>query len=459
MLSAIKFNYGLPLLMYLAFLISFTGCSRLTDAGQSPAQLTDDNVFSTNESATSAVSGLYSQLGLLNLGILNGGMTVYTGLSADELYNTSSSATLDPFSSNTLVSTHSVLNSNFWTAAYKYIYHANLLLEGLQDPRLSTSVVKQLKGEVKVVRAFCYFNLVNLFGSVPLVTQSDYLTSALISRTPETDIYTWLQQELTEASTLLTENYPSSGKVRPNKFTAFALLARVQLYSKNWFQAEQAATQVIQSGFYTMPSTLNAVFLPSSSEAIWEISRDNANTAEGAAFVPSSATVKPTYAIRSELISAFEAGDKRRTEWIKLNTVSSQTSYYPVKYKVRVSSPVTEYLIAFRLSEQYLIRAEARLKQGNITGCQDDLNIIRLRAGIPLLTSINQSVLEAAVAQERRVELFAEWGHRWMDLKRTGKTDAVLSVIKPGWQNYSALYPIPFNELQRNPFLAQNPGY
>lgn len=459
MSSTIKNNLCLPLFIYLVLLISFTGCSRLTDAGQSPAQLTNENVFSTNESATSAVTGLYSQLGLLNLGILNGGMTVYTGLSSDEIYNTSSSATLDPFTSNTLVSTHSVINANFWTAAYKYIYHGNLLLEGLQDPRLSPSIVKQLKGEVKVVRALCYFYLTNIFGPVPLVTQSDYLTSALISRTPEADIYTWLQQELTEASTLLTESYPGTGKVRPNKFTALALLARVQQYSKNWNQAEQAATQVIQSGIYTMPVSPNIVFLPASSEAIWEISRDNANTAEGAAFVPSSAAVKPVYAIRAGLINAFEAGDKRKAEWIRSNTVSSQTYYYPAKYKVRASSPVSEYLIAFRIAEQYLIRAEARLKQGNMTGCQDDLNIIRFRAGLPPLTSMNSSELETAVAQERRVELFAEWGHRWLDLKRTNKTDEVLSGLKPDWQSYGALYPIPFNEILRNPLLVQNTGY
>lgn len=458
MFSLIKRIYP-SLLMYLAFLIGFTGCSRLTDAGQSPAQLTDENVFSSNESATAAVNGLYSQFGLLNLGMMNGGMTVYTGLSSDEFYNTNSSSSLDPFTSNSLVSTHTILNSNFWTAAYKYIYHANLVLEGLQDPRLSPQLVKQLKGEVKVIRAFCYFNLVNLFGPVPLVTQSDYLTSALISRTAETDIYNWMETELTEASGLLAESYASAGRVRPNKYTASALLARVQLYNRKWNQAEQAATLVIQSGMYTMPATLSAVFLPSSSEAIWMLSRDNANTAEGAAFTPASATAKPTYTIRTGLLNAFEPGDKRKTEWVKTNTVAAVAYPYPAKYKVRTSSPVSEYLVVLRLSEQYLIRAEARLKQANLSGCQDDLNIIRLRAGLPLLTSLSTAVLDSAVAQERRVELFAEWGHRWLDLKRTGKTDTVLSGIKPGWQSYQSLYPLPFNELLRNPFLVQNPGY
>ncbi|HEU4473178.1 MAG TPA: RagB/SusD family nutrient uptake outer membrane protein, partial [Flavisolibacter sp.] len=123
--------------------------------------------------------------------------------------------------------------------------------------------------------------------------------------------------------------------------------------------------------------------------------------------------------------------------------------------------PLAEYLIVFRLAEQYLIRAEARMHKGDIQGSISDLNIIRSRAGLPSLpVTLTPVQLATAIEQERRVELFCEWGHRWQDLKRTGRAGAVLSTAKaPNWQSTDELYPIPAVEMQNNPFLTQNPGY
>ena len=113
-----------------------------------------------------------------------------------------------------------------------------------------------------------------------------------------------------------------------------------------------------------------------------------------------------------------------------------------------------------RLAEQYLIRAEARAQQGNLTGAIGDLNIIRERAGLPdLSTALTQDKVIAAVMQERRIELVSEWGQRWLDLKRTGQVDSVLSKIKPTWKINGQLYPIPQSELTNDPNLVQNPGY
>jgi hypothetical protein len=91
---------------------------------------------------------------------------------------------------------------------------------------------------------------------------------------------------------------------------------------------------------------------------------------------------------------------------------------------------------------------------------QLDLNIVRTRAGLPNTIANDKNSLLSAIEHERQVELFAEWGHRWFDLKRTGRADAILGIEKaPNWQFTDALYPIPFSELQFNPTLTQNPGY
>lgn len=124
-------------------------------------------------------------------------------------------------------------------------------------------------------------------------------------------------------------------------------------------------------------------------------------------------------------------------------------------------SPAGEYHIVFRLAEQYLIRAEARIQLGKITGAIQDLNKIRARAGLPpLSTSMTRDNAVAALEQERRIELFAEFGHRWLDLKRTNKVDQVIGALKPStWQPTAALWPVPQVQRRANPFLTQNKGY
>lgn len=111
----------------------------------------------------------------------------------------------------------------------------------------------------------------------------------------------------------------------------------------------------------------------------------------------------------------------------------------------------------------YLIRGEAFALSGQLSAGINDLNILRLRAGIlPLSKSLTRDQTLAAIAKERQTELFGEWGHRWFDLKRTGKAEQVLSAIsaKQPWRgNYQLLYPIPKTELQRDHFLTQNPNY
>jgi hypothetical protein len=98
--------------------------------------------------------------------------------------------------------------------------------------------------------------------------------------------------------------------------------------------------------------------------------------------------------------------------------------------------------------------------QNNLDGSLSDLNVIRDRAGLQPVSAGDQAAVLNLIEKERQNELIAEWGHRWLDLKRTGKTDSVLSLEKGAyWQSTDALYPIPLYEIQTNPLLTQNPGY
>jgi hypothetical protein len=114
-----------------------------------------------------------------------------------------------------------------------------------------------------------------------------------------------------------------------------------------------------------------------------------------------------------------------------------------------------------RLAEQYLIRSEARANLNNIAGAQADLNELRSRAGLPNTQVSDKTAILSAIEQERKSEFFTEWGHRWFDLKRTNRIDAVLIPIKTQWVPTASLYPIPESEIINNRGLqsAQNPGY
>lgn len=421
--------------------------------------------FADDKSASATVNGLYSEL--LNSPQYFGsyGLSLYPGLCADELENSTVSTTYDPFSSNTLFSTTNTVNS-LWIKGYSHIYHANDCIEGLsQAAGLTNSVQSGLLGEVQFLRAFCFFYLVNLYGDVPLPLTTDYRMNAILPRATVAMVYEQIINDLEAAVALLPASYASAGRARVNKQTAEALLARVYLYKGEWAKAAAHATAVIQSGQYSL-ATLSNVFLANSNETIWQLNSSGLtyNTYEGRQFIPSTTNAVPSFIIHSDLYGAFEIGDNRKTVWLNRNIISGQSYYYPYKYKVRVNASgvtvPTENSICFRLAEQYLIRAEARAEEDNLAGAQADLNLIRNRAGLPATTASTKSSLLMAIEQERRIELFSETGHRWFDLKRRNRADAVLGVLKvPNWQATDILYPIPFTQLEQNPALTQNAGY
>jgi starch-binding outer membrane protein, SusD/RagB family len=442
--------------------LNSASCKKFVDIDLAPNMVGTIQVFENDKTAKSAVNGVYYQIRAFNLYIGNGGLSAYGGLSADELEYNGASATVNEFYQNSLLANNSTVSTSLWSSAYRTIYQTNAVIEGLtKSATLTVQIKDQLLGEMKAVRAFYYFNLVNLFGDVPLALTTNYEKNAVLDRAPREKVYDEIIRDLEDAEALLL---PLTGadKTRLNKWSVKALLARVYLYNNAWGKAETMANEVIASQIFRLAAGtgLNSVFQINSSETIWELACDNSNTAEGASFLPSTATTKPTYSLTASLLGVFEPGDRRKTEWIKSNRVSSINYYYPYKYKERGAATIKEYNVVLRLAEQYLIRAEALARQNKAGQALEDVNTIRSRAGLPDATAATQEELIAAIEQERRTEFFAEWGHRWFDLKRTGRADAVLNNIKaPNWQTMDALYPIPETQLQINTNLKQNPGY
>lgn len=499
-----RFPYIIGLLL---LALSTSNCAKLVEVNKPYNTITDIDVFTTNEQANGAIAGLYSRL-MSNNGtqvFSNGGATLYGGLSADELVNQLGAGNVNDYAfvSNKLTKESTIPNTVFWTPAYQLIYAANAIIAGIASSpsaALDAATRKQLTGEAKFVRAFCYFYLTNVFGDVPLALSVDFNETRLLPKASQDKVYDQVVQDLKEAQDALAPDYSVTAgeRIRPNKWAATALLARVYLYRKDWQNAEIQATAVIGESQYGLLATLKDVFLKNSKEAIWQLKQNTTvkpygGTWDAANFIPSiiyATTLPanqalytsaafypslrilffPSYYLTPAFVSMLKTNDKRRTNWT--NYIPSPAAapwygvqdLYPYKHSDVASSTTTtatQYYMVLRLGEQYLIRAEARAQRQNADGAREDLDAIRLRAGLENTKAVSPVQLLDSIAAERRLELFAEWGHRWFDLKRTGKATAVLGAIpeKQPWNDDQLLYPIPPTDIISNPNLVQNHGY
>ena len=442
----------------------FASCKKLIEIpANPPTSITQKQQFADSATAITAVAGVYTYYSGNGFAYSDAALTYTTGLSADEL-SYAQSTDFQQFYSYSLTPLNSGVN-NLWSYPYQSVYEVNAVLNGVNNNSgLSTTFQKQITGEMEVVRALYYFNMVNLFGGVPLVTSTSYSATDRLPRATADAIYKQVLADLTDARKKLIAAYPSAGRARPNLYTALALLAKVNLYGGKWQSAYNEADSVIQSGNYTLEPTLNNVFLDGSNEAIWQLPANQGyyGVADAQHFVPGYPGANLDFLLTAPLLNAFEAGDQRLQNWVGSSVVNGNTLYYPYKYKnVSASTTPTEDQMVLRLGELYLIRAEAAAHLNNLTQALADVNVIRARAGLAASTAstASQTAVLAAVMHERQVELFCEWGNRWFDLKRTGTAAAVLGAEKTGFTSNAALYPVPQSQILLNNTLTQNPGY
>ena len=452
-------------------------CNKLVDvSGNAAGQLVTAQVFSDSANATAGVLGLYTSSALTQQY-----PDIYTGMGGDELLPLVVTPLNQSFYPDSLSAgspnNYGTIIEQIWQAYYgnTAIYLANAAMEQLSvDSGISNTLRNQLIGECKVVRALYYFYLVGLFSDVPYVTSTSTKVNSRLPRTPTATIYSQLEQDLISAAALLLPAYPSEGRLRPNRYTADALLARLHLYRGQWQQAQAICDTILNSGLYALEPNLDNVFLDKSQEAIWQLGSSVSYSPQAppgySPFLPSFPGTQPLYSLAPWILNAFDSADQRRQHWVDSAVVPTAngtiTYYYAYKYKNNdFSNPnnTTEDLMVFRLAEIYLIRAEARARQGDLAAAIQDINLIRNRAGLaPLPVPPSLEAAMGTILHERQTELFCEWGHRWLDHKRTDSINAVLTREKPQYwaaDGHDALYPIPATEISANPALTQNPGY
>lgn len=470
-----KKNYTKLIIWLSLFCLPGFSCKKFLDVGAPKTEAVSAVIFNSNTTATSAMLSIYGDF-----------MVTATCIDASFLLSQSSDelksyapAPRSNYYTNNLTATDNV---NFWGTYYRNIYRANLILEGLEhSTSVNASVARQLKGEALFLRAFFHFYLVNLYGAVPYLTTTNYEINNSAVRAPINEVYTQIIRDFNLSKTLLGYGFPDAKnvtgleRVRPNKAAAHTMLARTYLYTQDWANAKLEADSVIsRAATYKLLDDMDLVFKKNSLETIWQLMPStivNPNGFDAPTFVLTSAPSAffQSTAITDKLWNALAATDKRKISWMGTITAGliPATYHFPYKYRANVlTMPTTEYFMVLRLAEVYLIRAEAQAQIGNLGPAIADLDALKRRAGLNLISvtqpGISKADLLAEVANERFKELFAEWGHRWLDLKRTGQADEVLRPLKgSSWQTTDQLFPIPNDQITLSPGFTgqQNPGY
>lgn len=450
-------------LWIIAFALLMCACDNFVDVDLPNSQLTANTVFEEKATANAAMTDIYSKI--RDAGLLTGspsGLSHLLGIYTDEMDFYGVLASAPAFYNNSLIASNPDVKE-FWNSTYNQIYASNAVIQGVaHSSKLPAADRNQLTGEALFVRALLHFYLANLYGDVPYITTTAYAENRTVVRIPVADVYAKAKADLEQAIALLPEDYITIDRVRPNKYVAHALLARINLYAGFWHEASNEVSTVLNNtALYVNEQDLDKTFLKESTSTIWQLAPgySNGNALEAQTFIFSEGP-PPISALTNDFMVAFTANDKRRLHWTQSITDGTSTWYHPFKYKYEETGTSMEYSIILRLGEMYLIRAEARAYSGDLIGANEDLNTIRHNAGLANTSAATKDEILDAILQERRLELFTEFGHRFFDLKRFNKIQPVLSAVKPGWDVQDVLFPIPEAELNLNPNLKpQNPGY
>jgi hypothetical protein len=390
-----------------------------------------------------------------------------------------------------LISTNSNISRD-WAYLYQTIGKANLVINNVDitpDPSLSEQRRREIKGEAMFVRAFIYFQAVQLWGDVPL--QLKEVTSISAAELDEiypqlyperksmAEVYAQIIQDLEYAAENVKAVQQHKGYA--TRGAANAVLAKVYatMDTKDYSKVVEYCDAVINSGYSLLPEydMLWNNQNENSAESIFEVNYEGTpSNANWGASMFRGTDWKKFNTPSNDLVKAFNDENDliRKNSSISFENVTGKWSdanwpaaSYPFTYKYRIITwPSAQNYILMRLADIILLKAEALNEMGDVNGAAQLVNQIRSRVDLPNTTATTQESMRLAIEKERRLELAFE-GHRWFDLKRTGRAIEVINnAIGPDGNKYGynltqngLLWPIPQSELDKNELLTQNPGY
>jgi len=445
--------------------------------------VTTGNYFTNAEELETAVINMYDGIQGINSTNNDDNHGVQyefylTEMRSDNTRTKSQEGEAAQFESYDVVATNGIV-ADYYASFYNVIFRANVVLENLgviQD----TDVAASFEGEAKFVRAYAYFNLVRLFGDIPLIDRviSPTETDVQFTRVPKASIYTLIESDLTTAVTALDNTY----KTRASKAAAQALLAKVYLTEGKYLPAQNLCEDIISgSGGYDLMDNFYDVFYSErNKEIIFAIGYEQGLSSDSqnfsAEWMNGVGRTSGVNYVTDDAISALNAAGGDRTQYSFRTDPFQMTQTQVAKYfpngdsggatgRIFASDPTLagNDWIVLRYADVLLMHVEAILAGGSDTSNSAALasfQKIRNRAG---LTTLVTNITKDDLLLERRVE-FAFENQRLFDLLRFGRAEAVFSAFSnTNGYSYSSsdlLLPLPQNEINLSKgVMSQNPGY
>ena len=485
-----KLKYNLIAIALLGF--SFSSCSDFLE--QNPqTDLSENDFYKTADDILSAVNGVYSSL---QEGDIYGNWYVFGEIPSDNTRNQlSGSVTTQNEFDQFYIDTQNSMIASFWKAAYKVINRTNTVLGRIDGIEINTELANRYKLECKFIRALMYFNLVRVYGDVPLVLKEISISESYdILREPKENVYNQIIADLKEAQGLPV-SYSTAEDGRATQGAAKALLADVYMTLHKYAEAETILAEIINSGRYGLlentPGSLNIdgyknVFSPvnhNSKEGIFEIQFLKGGYGEGSNYANNFAPENSGTNVvavggtggnnipEMDIYNAYEEGDLRRdfsmslgyydnrknNEWVESRYVCK---FMDVPYQ---NNDASNNYPVIRYADVILMYAEALNQNGKTAEACKYLNMTRRRgfgyqttetSPVDLQTT-DKAQFALMVEQERRVELAFE-NHRWFDLIRTGRAVEVMKSKGFSLNETNLICPIPQKQIDVNPKLTQN---
>ena len=437
--------------------------------------------FKTEEDAMKATNAIYSFLrSWENTGFPAQYVFGVTGDDVEKGSNPGDASFINAYDNFSFTISDDGVNG-YWIGQWQAVGRANQVITNVPNIEMNATLKNRLIAEAKMLRAYFYFNLVRIYGGVPIF--DGLQTNYNIPRNSAAEVYAFIVKDLTEASEVLPASYGAADLGRVTKGGALGLLSKVYLYMKDYQKAYDTSNLVIGIG-YSLDPDFNHLFRPAGefgTESVFEVNCGCSAEFGGGQYAEVQGVrnqfgwgfFTPTQALED----AFEPGDIRKEFTIlregettlegdlikkgdpQAGNTWSQKVYVPTSLNNNACGYGSiQNLRILRFADILLINAEAANELGNTGVATTNINKVRLRANLGETPATSQSALRLAIWQERRVELAMEMD-RFPDLVRTGQAETFLGPL--GFQKgKNELFPIPLNAIiSSNNILTQNPGY
>lgn len=492
-----KMNNKIVAILGIGALYLVTSCKKdfldVPPQGQQPAE----QFWTSEGDATKAVNSIYANL--------RGWTEVaFAPIAIESLGSDDTETGSDPsdgsvpfmntYNNFTVTSTQGQL-SDFWNGRYQTINLCNQVIDNIPAINMDAGLKNRYIAEAKFVRAYAYFRLVRAFGDVPLrLHLPKDATEYNIARTPKAQVWSAIEQDLTDAAGVLPNSYTGADVGRATKGAALTLHAKVSMYQSKWTDVKSYTDQVIALNIYSLFPDYEQLFRVANefnSESIFEV---NAKHIPGDC-AASNSQYSQVQGVRSvarggwgfnvpttDLANSYETGDPRKDATIIFrgettpegdiipatvpNPMYNQKSYVPFKdpNNQDCTEGSDQNIRVLRFAEILLMNAEANNELGSSTLAIDALEKVRARARagnnaiLPKVTTTDKAALRTAIWNERRSELAMEFD-RYFDVIRQGRASTVFGPL--GWKaNKNEVWPIPQSEIDLSAgILTQNPGY